>query len=433
MRKKESHGFFAFGIIFILALSSIGNWVERYQSTPLLFSYISAFTCFLLILQEKESYKTLFIFGIVARLTLFFSMPSLSDDIYRFLWDGTLLKNGIHPFAELPRYFLNQHISGLGNALYSKLNSPNYFTIYPPINQLIFWLSVQFDSSWLISTNVIRSIILIADIGSFFILKKLLKVYRKEEHLAFFYFLNPLVILECVGNVHFEGIVIFFLLSGILLYNLNKNVLSATTIGLAIGTKLLPLIYLPALFLKSLGGEKWWVAFLAGIVGMFTLLPMLSDDFITGMQSSLSLYFRKFEFNASIYFIARELGFSYSGNNNIAKIGSWLAIISFLSILSISVIGNNKKWILPEIFLFILTSYLLLSTTIHPWYILPMIAFGILSGYWYPIVWSITIFFTYAGYTSEGFELPMWIVVIEYLLVILFFIIDYFSKKRIYL
>ncbi|MBC6411261.1 MAG: DUF2029 domain-containing protein [Ekhidna sp.] len=430
MRKKKPIGFFTFALLFILAFSSIGNGFERHRTVPLLLTYFTAFTGYLFLVREKESPNILFALGIVARLTLFFSLPSLSDDIYRFIWDGILLKNGINPFIELPGYYLDQHIPRLDQALYEQLNSPEYFSVYPPLNQFIFWLSVRFHSGWLVSANIIRTLILAADIGSFFVLRKLLRIYQKEEHTAFFYFLNPLVILEFAGNVHFEGIVIFFLLAGIYLYEKKKNRLSAASIGLAIGTKLLPVIYLPYLFFKGLKNQEWWIPILAGVVGLLTVLPMINQESSDGVQSGLDLYFKKFEFNASLYFIAREIGISYYGYNNIAKIGPLLSVFSILPMLTLSIVGAIKKWNVAKTFLFILSVYLLFTTTVHPWYIIPLAAFGILSGYWYPVVWSVTIFFTYAGYTSDGFELPMWIVAVEYLLVTLAFIIDLFFKRK---
>jgi len=431
MRKKEPVGFFTFALIFILAFFLIGNRIERFQTTPLLFTCFIAFVSYLLLVREKESPRMLFVLGIAVRLTLFFSLPSLSDDIYRFIWDGTLLKNGIHPFAELPGHYLKQHIAGLDQALYERLNSPEYFSVYPPLNQFIFRLSVQFHSNWLVAANVIRTLILAADIGSFFVLRKLLRIYQKEKCLAFFYFLNPLVILELTGNVHFEGVVIFFLLAGIYLYERHKSRLSAVSIGLAVGTKLLPVIYLPYLFFKGLKSKKWWIPVLAAAVGLLTLFPMTDRAFLDGMRSGLDLYFRKFEFNAGLYFIAREIGISYYGYNNIARIGPLLSMLSMLSILALSIAGAVKKWNIPKAFLFILSVYLLFATTVHPWYILPLVPFGILSGYYYPVVWSITVFFTYAGYTSGGFELPMWIVGLEYSLVIFAFITEHFFKKKL--
>ncbi|MEQ9468525.1 MAG: glycosyltransferase 87 family protein [Ekhidna sp.] len=417
---QSKTGYYTFLAIFVLAIFSMGNWFERYQSLPLILAYGSSFAAYFFIVYKSENTQTLLTTGILVRVLLFLSLPILSDDLYRFIWDGTLLKNGIHPFAELPGFYLDKNIDGIDQQLYERLNSPNYFTIYPPLNQFIFWVSVRVgDGDWLVTANVIRLILLVADLGSLFMLQKLLIHYGKSANLAFWYFLNPLVILEFVGNLHFEGLVIFFLLAGIYGYEKNRNWLSASVFGLAIGTKLLPLIYLPYLFLKGLKERRWFISILAGIIGLLTFLPMLNIQFISGITGSLDLYFRSFEFNASIYFIAREIGFWIYGYNNIALIGPLLSILSFLSIIAISILGWVRKWSLPKSLLSILTVYLLFATTVHPWYILPLVAFGLLSGFWYPIVWSLLIFLTYIGYTQSGFELPAYILVIEYAIVLM--------------
>ncbi len=414
---NQKTGYYTFLIVYILAIFSLGYWIERHASFTILLAYCSAFISYLFILQKEENTRLLFNTGLIIRVLLFLSLPILSDDLYRFIWDGTLLKNGIHPFAALPGEYLNQSIPGINQELFDHLNSPNYFTIYPPLNQFVFWLSVIIgDGNWLASANTIRLILYVGDIGSFFVLKKLLRHYEKPQHLAYWYWLNPLVILEFTGNLHFEGLVIFFILSGIYFYEKNKKWLAGAGFGLAIGTKLLPLIYLPFLFFKGLKERKWLVSILAGILGILTLLPLFDHTFINAMTESLDLYFRSFEFNASIYFIAREIGFWIYGYNNIAQIGPLLSIFSFISILTISLIGVWKKWSVPKTFLFILSVYLIFATTVHPWYVLPLVAFGILSGYWYPIVWSFLIFFTYIGYRQDGFELPMFIVVVEYVI-----------------
>lgn len=423
-------GYYTFLAVYILSIFSIGNWIERFQTAPLMLAYFSAFIGYVFLLVRQENQRILFSVGIIARALLFLSLPVLSDDLYRFIWDGTLLKNGIHPFEALPAEYLNKGIPGIDEVIYNQLNSPNYFTIYPPLNQFIFWLSVMIGkSNWLVSANTIRLLLYAADVGSFFFLRKLLTHYGKSEKLAFWYWLNPLVIMEFTGNLHFEGLVIFFVLAGIYYYEKNKKWIASCGFGLAIGTKLLPLIYLPFLCLSGLRNKKWTIAILSGIVGIITLLPLLNETFINAMSESLDLYFRSFEFNASIYFIARTIGFWIYGYNNIALIGPLLSVISLLAILTISILGVWKKWSIPKTFLFILTIYLLLATTIHPWYILPLIVFGILSGYWYPVVWSLLIFLTYVGYTQVGFELPMYIIVIEYVLTGLVLLVELGTRK----
>ena len=424
MREKSLIGFYSFGALFLLAGFSLGNLVTRNQSGHLLFAFITIFISYLFLLQKKGHWKLLLALGIITRVTLFFSLPVLSDDLYRFIWDGVLLKNGVHPFAELPSYYLDYPVDGLSKDLYQRLNSPEYFTIYPPLNQALFWLSVQFDTNWLVSANIIRVFLLLSDIGSFFLLRKLLTGFQRDPNLALWYFLNPLVILEMTGNLHFEGLVVFFVLLGLLGYQQKNHLASVSGFGLAIGTKLLPFIYLPFLFLAGLRNRAWWVPVVAGVVGILTLLPMLDETFISGMSASLDLYFRKFEFNASIYFIAREIGYWIYGYNNIATIGPLLSMISTFGILVISLVAALKGWSYAGTMLALLSTYLLFGTIIHPWYTIPLIAFGLLSRYWFPMLWSFMIFLTYMGYSSTGFELPLWIVVVEYATVFVFAMIE---------
>ncbi|MCB9334026.1 MAG: hypothetical protein H6574_23480 [Lewinellaceae bacterium] len=83
--------------------------------------------------------------GIGLRVLLLFSIPNLSDDFYRFLWDGRLSAQGIHPFAHTPAYFIENQIAltGITPELFANLNSPAYYTVYPPVCQAVFWMAAK--------------------------------------------------------------------------------------------------------------------------------------------------------------------------------------------------------------------------------------------------------------------------------------------------
>lgn len=423
-----------FTSLFILAagVSSIGLIIPRYESGTLFLAYSSAFMGYYWACRFPPTRGVSLTFGVALRLLLFFGLPSLSDDLYRFIWDGHLLHNGISPFAELPSHY-NQsghYPPGLGKALFDRLNSPEYFSVYPPLNQAIFWIAATVGgSNWLVSAGVIRAILLLADIGGFVYLRKLLIIKNKNPNLANWYFLNPLVMLEGVGNLHFEVLVIFFLVLGLYYWHQQKSISSGITFGLAIATKLLPLIYLPALLLKSNGRKGITLCATAVGVALASFLPLLSQTFISGMGHGLGLYFQKFEFNASIYYLLREIGFWMVGYNIIGSLVPWLSFITLTAIFGFCFIGWKHGWPLSLLMLLSLTIYLLLTTTVHPWYILPLIIFGILSGYSYPIVWSLMVFVTYFGYSKDGFELSLVWIVLEYVVVLISLTIDIYRKS----
>ena len=66
------------------------------------------------------------------RLIFLFSTPVLSDDFFRFIWDGRLLVGGFNPYLYLPSEVVNTPIfstANLSTTLYEGLNSPHYFTV----------------------------------------------------------------------------------------------------------------------------------------------------------------------------------------------------------------------------------------------------------------------------------------------------------------
>ncbi len=376
----------------------------------------------------------MFFLGIFFRLLLLFSVPALSDDFYRFVWDGQLLIGGLNPYTILPSEFIHsldyQQVIN-NSSIYQHLNSPNYYTVYPPLNQLIFGLSAWLSQGNL-SANVVwlRVFILLAEVGTLFyltpnpspqergVLTTSLSgsstIRRVEVGL---YAFNPLIIIELTGSLHFEAVVIFFLFLAFRKPSPSGRVgwgFSAFLFACAVGVKMLPLIFIP-LVIKHLELKKGLIY--AALVGIFTVIffvPFLDKLLIEKLFSSVNLYFQKFEFNASIYYVVREVGFQLKGYNIIGTAGKVMAILTFLGILLIS-------WRSKNLFtgaLGILTLYLAMTTTVHPWYVSTLVAISIFTRFRYPIVWSYFVFLSYAMYQTNLYQENLWLVFVEYAVVL---------------
>lgn len=424
---------YTFLFILVVSISFLGLGVSRDETPALLLIYGVAFFSYVWTVRLTTiSWKVLLAGGMLIRIALLWGLPALSDDFYRFIWDGTLLQHGINPFGVLPGEALQMDVPGIDKAFFELLNSPNYFTIYPPLNQAIFWLSAQIGGpgNWLLSVNVMRFFLIGADIGTFFLLTVLLKKHGKSIKNAFWFFLNPLVILEFTGNLHFEGLVIFFLILGIHQFDQARVFGQGIGFAGAISTKLVPLIFLPAVLLKQWPRKGLLVCVVAGGVALLTFIPMIGSALVSGMGASIGLYFQSFEFNASVYFLIREIGFMIVGYNLIQQIGPWLGVTTFILIMAWAFVGARFKKDLPMILMGSLVIYLLLSTTVHPWYVIPLIPLGILSGFYFPVVWSLMIFLTYIGYATEDFHLPMGWIFFEYLTVMTMMVIEYFRHSK---
>ena len=423
-------------LISFLAYGFLIRYVERHETLQLIFTYIILFGSYAALLFFGKDLKVgwLLAAGVLFRLLFLMDMPALSDDIFRFVWDGRLLLNGIEPFAQLPSYYMqagSPDVPGITTSLFAQLNSPDYYTVYPPIAQDIFWIAVSiFPNSILGSAMVMRIFIIMAECGSMWLLLALLKGHKMDLNKSLIYILNPLVIIELTGNLHFEGIMIFFLLLSIYFFDLGKLWPSALFMALAISTKLIPLIFLP-IFFRYLPWKKCMSYY--GMILLFTVLifmPMARPDLITGMSNSLSLYFEKFEFNASIYYLIRYVGFKVVGYNIIGMTAKVLPLVTLLAVLTYTFVHKYNQ-ITPAVLMWCLVIYLLLSTTIHPWYITPLLALSVFSNYRFVLVWSFFIFLSYVGYTKAGFQENLWFTGLEYVMVALYLIYESYFKDRI--
>ena len=134
------------GVLIALTVF-LGYGVLRADFARLLGAYGAFFGLYGWILWQRQLPERVqqgyLVLGIFLRALLLFSTPQLSDDVYRFLWDGRLAAHGIHPFAELPSYYMAHPaaIPGITRALFEQLNSPGYYTVYPPICQAVFWVA----------------------------------------------------------------------------------------------------------------------------------------------------------------------------------------------------------------------------------------------------------------------------------------------------
>jgi len=383
-------------------------------------------------------------FSILFRLSLLILIPNLSDDFYRFIWDGRLFNAGINPFEQLPSFYINYPEAapvGVNQELFDKLNSKEYFTIYPPVNQLVFIIATWISSSVRGAAIVMRIFIIGAEIGSIIVIRKLLNAYHLPAKNILLYALNPLVILELAGSLHFEAIAIFFVLLSVYLLKKRKSIFSALSFALSVCTKLNPLIFFPMIATRlSFSKTLKYYMFAAFFVLLF-FVPLYDIHFLKGMSASFSLYFQKFEFNASIYYLVREVGYYAKGYNIIGTAGKFLALITFVVILLYTFIAWRKQRVnmpyqskkngnMLVSFLWIYFIYLMFTTTLHPWYVTPLIAYSIFSRYRFPILWSGVIFFTYFNYYNDVYQEYMGIVITEYVLVYAFIMYELFYKKE---
>lgn len=378
--------------------------------------------------------------GIFLRWLLVWYPPLLSDDLYRFLWDGNLWHDGINPFSATPSTLMDQMIlSDWYISTYDQLNSQDYFTIYPPICQLVFWLStIDGLPFWMWGTLMLKSIFFISECVTIFAIIKLCRHLGVQLYQALMYVLNPLICIELIGNIHFESLMVSFLALMLLFMAKRKIFLSGLCYGLAICTKILPLMFGP--FLLVYFGWKKGIKFfgIAGIVVIVSFVLMLQGH-LSEIMTSINLYFQTFEFNASLYYIGRSIGQYFKGYNIIKSLGPSLSILGLLGILWMSY--NRMKLsrqFTPQQFdqtfiltlMGIFTIYLLTATTVHPWYLSTLILLSVFTKFRYAVVWSWTVLLSYSAYLVDPTTEILWLVAVEYVIVIGCFFWELYRRDR---
>lgn len=425
-------------LISLLVYLSFGYFTQRTGFYLVFIQYVLLFACFLGLYKfEKENPSFLKLISFSFRILLLFSIPNLSNDFYRFIWDGRMILAGHNPYLSLPEVWVATQPDIIANSkeLYQgmgNMNGSNY-TCYPPINQLGFLIpALLFSKHILGSTVVMRILIILADLGTLFYGKKILDKLNISSSTIYLYILNPFIILELTGNLHFEGVMIFFFLGSIYYLTVRYWKCSALFLAMSVCVKAIPLLFLPIYFRQL--SFKQFIYFglltLLSIIVMFS--PFISSDLIDNFMQSINLYFQNFEFNASIYYIIREIGYQNVGYNIIQSVGKItpLIIIGFVVCLALLKHNKNIQFFLHSV-LFSISFYYFLSTTVHPWYIaLPLIINVFTPHFKYPLVWSFMMIFSYSAYITPEYHENLWLVALEYIVVYSVLIWDFKTLKK---
>ncbi|WP_430928036.1 mannosyltransferase [Polaribacter marinivivus] len=438
------------GILHIF-LSSIlyflfAYFLERTSFYFLTFLWFSLFGCFYILLKSEDfSFFNLAGIALIFRLIFLFATPNLSQDFYRFIWDGRMILEGLNPYLYLPEIFIEQNYYPIAEAkkLYAGMDTLNgsHYTNYPPLNQISFLLAALFSSKSIFgSIIVLRIQIILADIGILYFGKKILEHLKLPIKNIFWYILNPFIIIEMTGNLHFEPVMLFFLIFALYKLTQQKSMIAAILLGCSVSIKLIPLLFLPLffqwfipLYKKEKNDMIIWTGFKISpkkiiklmvfyfiiiFVNIILFSPFYSSEFIANYSNSVGLWFGKFEFNASFYYIFREIGYLFRGFNEIAIIGKITSLITILFLAYITFFRKNIPFKnLISAMLFGLCFYYFTATTIHPWYIATPLILSVFTKYKFPIVWSLVLVFTYQAYSNEPWKENLWFVALEYVIV----------------
>src|SRR5882724_4607601 len=215
-----------------------------------------------LIFRARNARSTLIIVLVLAgifRLSIVFAPPYLSDDIYRYVWDGRVQAAGINPYRYIPA---DEHLQSLRDGeIYPKINRRDYaHTMYPPAAEATYFLTTRISESvtWMKLTIVGFELITV------WLLMELLASFGIPRQRILIYAWHPLVVWEFAGSGHIDPLAFAFIALALLARKRNWETATGISLGLATLAKLFPILLFPALYKRW--GWKMPAALAATIV-----------------------------------------------------------------------------------------------------------------------------------------------------------------------
>jgi hypothetical protein len=227
------------------------------------------FAAVALVLHGKPSAPTLWMVlacAALLRLIVVIFPPFLSNDMYRYIWDGWVQAAGINPYRYIPA---DPHLAFLRDAtVFPNINRADYaHTIYPPAAQMIFFISAG-TAKLLAAPPVLamKLTMLAFEAAGIWAMLRLLDYAGLPRTRILIYAWNPLPLWEFAGSGHVDAIAICFIALALLAACAGSRGWSAGALAAAVLTKFLPVILLPALW------RRWDWKFAAIFIAIIVVL-----------------------------------------------------------------------------------------------------------------------------------------------------------------
>ena len=306
-------------------------------------------------ISPRRSHLILILVAAAAfRLTLFPLYPSLSDDPYRYRWEGKAQQAGLNPYSIKPS---DPGLAFLRDETYPFVSGPRYPTLYGPLLEEVFWIS------FVLLKNVVAMKLpfVLLDLGVVLVLFRLLPVLGLSPLRALVYAWSPLTVVEFAASGHNDSLPILGFVLALFWYRKGQERLSLAALSASALSKIYALFLFP-IFLLRTSWRRIWIPVLLGVIA-FAPYGKGWRELIAG----LSNYGKHWKTNESLYLLIRVLT-----TNEF-----WDGII-YLAIVVAAMLYCLARKLAPERASFLIVGTILLfSPNVYPWYlswIVPLLA-----------------------------------------------------------
>lgn len=290
--------------------------------------------------------------GVLFRLTIFWTVPSLSEDFFRYMLDGRAQVAGISPYDYPPEA---PQLNPIHDQYFPKINWKQFKTPYPPAAENVFHLLAKVTSGLF----GFKFGILCFDLLLLECLRRILNSEKRPPALLLLYAWHPLTVVEFAGSGHMDIIGMAMLVLSLLLFVRSQNALSGVTLAFAAMVKYLPLFAIPWMIRK--GG--WKLLLSCALMMALLFLQFYTPDL--RMMDGIRQYYQKWWFNDSLFSLLR---YAFGSAESARRFGIAFTVLVMLYCLF-------AKFDVYRSLLYIFGTVLLFSPVVHPWYVCWVIPF----------------------------------------------------------
>ncbi len=368
--------------------------------------------------------------GLAMRLAMFFSLPMMEDDWYRYLWDGAVSAHGLNPYERAPEAVrltaapvtagdsVFAALAGEAGNVLERVNHPRLKTIYPPVAQAAF-ASAHLLAPW--SIQGLRIVLLLCDVASLLLLIALLGRLGLPRAMTAIWWWNPLLVKEIYNSAHMDMLLAPLLLGAILALTGRRLLRASLLLALAVGVKVWPVILLPLLLRSRTASRPRAVAALLLFSSVCLLLYTPLAGRLGDGASGFGAYLSTWEMNDALFMLPLWLWRGLSGGAPWAELAARITVGAALTAWVLRLCRTPwdnpgqlaRRWVLAVAALF------LLSPTQFPWYYLWMLPLLALVPLQSLLLLTALLPLYYLRFYLEGHGLvnlfDYWIVWLEYL------------------
>lgn len=306
---------------------------------------------------ENARFVSLFIWiiAICIRVLLLFQGPHISEDFYRYIWDGRVQNAGIGPYEHAPQ---DAEVQFLKDQYYDRMHQKEFKSPYPPAAEDLYrLLALLYPNLLLCKLGILFFDFLVIEM-----VRQLLRIWKMPAAHLLIYAWHPLPVIEFASSAHMDIMGIGLFMLALFLMEVRQRSLSGIPFAAAVLTKLLPILALP-LFWKK-GG--WRFVLFGGLTGMLLIAQFYTPDM--RMLNGISTYYKIWRYNDSMF----ALFYYWFGGAVPAR------NISEFFIFMIAAWCLAANYSMHRSLFVIYAGVIVLSPVVHPWYVcwvIPFLAF----------------------------------------------------------